>query len=298
MEITGYEVISKNPQIIKLIKPVKSGQSKENDTYIGFSEVIADDDDIHKIIIINEHSFTMMDKHTYHDKLILITKQYKYIPLIEGKTDRSNYCEYERMKGTCLWDYEFKNQKLVINCNSHVREDAVQYNTQSITMKLEVVYLNNNYDYKLTNKIKYYNYGPYNSCQNDSSMYLEYIYDVNTRKYKIIHNRCHAQSSSTISESTMDMDISKFINTLPLIKCTVIGEDDEIIKLIKENESLKQQLASETERLQKEYQLLLEENKLKKENIVIPEIKKEYKNCKRCLDKHTSENELCDECIG
>ncbi len=85
MEITGYEIISKNPQIIKLIKPVKpvkSGQPK-NDTYIGFSEVIADDDDIHKIIIINEHSFTMMDKRTY--KLILITKQYKYIPLHRPK---------------------------------------------------------------------------------------------------------------------------------------------------------------------------------------------------------------------
>lgn len=80
MEITGYQIISKNPQIIKLIKPVKSGQPK-NDTYIGFSEVIADDDDIHKIIMINEHSFTMMDKRTYNDKLILITKQYKYIPL-------------------------------------------------------------------------------------------------------------------------------------------------------------------------------------------------------------------------
>jgi hypothetical protein len=82
-----------------------------------------------------------------------------------------------------------------------------------------------------------------------------------------------------------------------------IGEDYEIIKLRKENEYLKQQLTSETDRLQKEYQLLLEENKLlKKENIVIQEIvtepiKKEYKNCKRCLDKHTSENELCDDCI-
>ena len=65
----------------------------------------------------------------------------------------------------------------------------------------------------------------------------------------------------------------------------------------KENEALKQQLTSE--RLQKENQLLSEEL-LKKENIVILDIvpiKKEYKNCKRCLDKHTSENELCDECI-
>ena len=56
--------------------------------------------------------------------------------------------------------------------------------------------------------------------------------------------------------------------------------------------------------------LLLEENKDLKDKIylleqqinkLLPEIvtdtiKKEYKNCKRCLDKYTSENELCDDC--
>jgi hypothetical protein len=316
MEITGYEVISKNPQIIKLIKLVKSGQLKENDTYIGFSEVIADDDDIHKIIIINEHSFTMMDKRTCCDELILITKHYKYIPLIEGNTDHSKYCEcnWYRMKGTCSWNYEFKNQKLIINCYSSLREDAVQYMSLNMNIKLEIVYLNNNYDYMLTNEKKYHTWGGLSGSITNE--YINCKYDVSTQKYKIANSSSNSQGNNHRSDSTAT-NIDGLIDSLPLIKCTVIGEDDEIIKLRKENEALKQQLTSETERLQKEYQLLLEENKLlkkenkflkkenkllKKENIVIQEIvtepiKKEYKNCKRCLDKHTSENELCDDCV-
>jgi hypothetical protein len=65
-------------------------------------------------------------------------------------------------------------------------------------------------------------------------------------------------------------------------------KDDIINSLQKENEDLKDKI----------YLLEQQINKLLPQPEIVTEpIKKEYKNCKRCLDKHTSENELCDECI-
>ena len=82
MEETGYEVISKNPQIIKLIK---NREDKKDDIFIGFSEVIEDDDEIQKIILIQEHEMSNLhDRYGMHEKVIIITRKYKYIPLIDG----------------------------------------------------------------------------------------------------------------------------------------------------------------------------------------------------------------------
>ena len=108
------------------------------------------------------------------------------------------------MKGTCSWNYEFKNQKLVINCNSYIREDAIQYRSKNAYMKLEVIYLNNNYDYMLTNDTKGYCWGQGQGTT--SSELLDYKYDVNTQEYKIIYSSYGGV----------------IWTKLPLIKCTVI----------------------------------------------------------------------------
>ena len=227
MEETGYEIISKNPQIIKLIK---NSKDKKNDIFIGFSEVIADDDEIQKIILIHEHEMSNFGRGCrLYEKVIIITRKYKYIPLIEGHVV-DKYCNYDGYNGLLRWDYTFENLKLDFRFSGWVNQKyAYNGNIDTISGKLSISFTNHNYNYDLDKERK----TPHTGYGNGTKYYKKYVcrYDESTKKYIFTEQGWNSDGwNPHDSPPSVNIEKKNMIDIIPLIKCVVLGDGDDVDK--------------------------------------------------------------------
>jgi len=224
MEETVYEIISKNPQIIKLIK---NREDKKDDIFIGFSEVIEDDDEIQKIILIQEHEISNFSSDGLYEKVIIITKKYKYIPLIDGHMVDKD-CNYSKMKGVLGSNYTFENQKLKLTFYGSVKDsNYVESKSTRFNGILLVSFVNNKYNYTLNIKETHSQVGAYYTQDTDKNIILEY--DESIKKYIFTGQDRHSSSGHT-HHLSFNIEEKYVINSIPLIKCVVLGDGDDVDK--------------------------------------------------------------------